>query len=186
MKLNQSTRWRLGVAVHQRKDFSARPASCRRDSVVDYLQRRYRQRRTSSGLETKRLILINKLERRRRKFTTSALQCIGMQPFSNSSERLTMPRSHKNFMTISQPVQTNKQPQSDTTENNTTSLCYRCAYGNIAQTQHTCIDAQTASKGVFIATQLNSTQLNSTQLTQLNSVQPISAKQVSRVLFMTS
>jgi len=33
-----------------------------------------------------------------------------------------------------------------------------------------------ATKGVFIATQLNST-----QLTQLNSVQPISAKQVSRV-----
>jgi len=51
-----------------------------------------------------------------------------------------------------------------------------------------------SSKGVFIATQLNSTQrrvefcryrrvtqLNSTQLTQLNSVQPISAKQVIRV-----
>jgi len=32
----------------------------------------------------------------------------------------------------------------------------------------------------FITTQLNSTQLNWTQLTQLNSVQPISAKQVSR------
>jgi len=32
------------------------------------------------------------------------------------------------------------------------------------------------AKGVFIATQLNST-----QLTQLNSVQPISAKQVRRV-----
>jgi len=33
------------------------------------------------------------------------------------------------------------------------------------------------TKGPFIATQLNST-----QLTQLNSVQPISAKQVSRVI----
>jgi len=35
---------------------------------------------------------------------------------------------------------------------------------------------------VFIATQLNSTQLNSTDpVAQLNSVQPISAKQVRRV-----
>jgi len=40
---------------------------------------------------------------------------------------------------------------------------------------------QKLSKGPFIATQLNSTELNSTQLTQLNSVQPISTKQVSRV-----
>jgi len=58
-------------------------------------------------------------------------QCIEMQPFSNSSELLTVSCSHKTFIMITQTVQDLLHWQTDTPTNKhywniPASLCYRC------------------------------------------------------------
>ena len=66
--------------------------------------------------------------------TTCVLQCIRMQPFSNSSKLLTISCFHKYFMTISQTVQElwhDKHTHKQTLQKTTPSLLHsRCADAN--------------------------------------------------------